>query len=117
MHSQRVAARLRRRKSIRKRVVGSKARPRMAVFRSARHIYVQLVDDVDGVTLVSASTLDLSGSEVGDKKSAARAVGELVAERALAKGVSEVVFDRGGFVYHGRVASLADGARAGGLLF
>jgi large subunit ribosomal protein L18 len=110
------AARGRRHNRLRKRLAGTAARPRLVVSRSARHIFVQVVDDVVGRTLVSASTMeaDLRGFE-GDKTAKAKKVGELVAERAKAAGVDEVVFDRGGNKYHGRVAAIADGAREGGL--
>jgi large subunit ribosomal protein L18 len=110
------AARGRRHNRLRKRLAGTAARPRLVVSRSARHIFVQVVDDVVGKTLVSASTMeaDLRGFE-GDKTAKAKKVGELVAERAKAAGVDEVVFDRGGNKYHGRVAAIADGAREGGL--
>lgn len=112
-------ARIRRRKSIRKWISGTPERPRVAVFRSSRHIYAQIIDDVDGRTLVAASTLspELRGQEFDDKKAAAEAVGKLLAEKAKAANVGTVVFDRGGYLYHGRVAALADGARAGGLEF
>jgi large subunit ribosomal protein L18 len=110
------AARGRRHNRLRKRLAGTAARPRLVVSRSARHIFVQVVDDVVGKTLVSASTMeaDLRGFE-GDKTAKAKKVGELVAERAKAAGVEAVVFDRGGNKYHGRVAAIADGAREGGL--
>ena len=103
---------------VRKRVSGSTARPRLVVTRSARHIYAQVVDDTQGHTIASASTLDttLRGAD-GDKRSAATAVGTLIAERAKAAGVEAVVFDRGGRKYHGRIAALADGAREAGLRF
>ena len=112
----RAAARSRRHLRVRKKVTGSATRPRLAVNRSARHIFAQLVDDGAGRTLVSASTLepDVRGAE-GDKKARAHKVGELLASRALAAGITAVVFDRGGYAYHGRVAALADGAREGGL--
>jgi large subunit ribosomal protein L18 len=112
----RAAARARRHLRVRKKVTGSANRPRLAVKRSARHIFAQLVDDGAGRTLVSASTLepDVRGTE-GDKKARAHKVGELLASRALAAGITAVVFDRGGYAYHGRVAALADGAREGGL--
>ena len=111
-------ARLRRHNRLRKRVVGTAERPRMVVNRSTRHIHVQVVDDTERRTLVSASTLDASirGTE-GDKSAHARAVGTLVAERAKAVGITAVVFDRGGNRYAGRIAALADGAREGGLDF
>src|SRR5438309_4741445 len=111
-------ARVRRHRRVRKRVVGVATHPRLAVFRSARHIYAQVIDDTTGRTVASASTLD--SSLRGDKKKksdAATAVGALVAERAKTAGVSKVIFDRGGYAYHGRVAKLADGAREGGLEF
>jgi len=113
-------ARLRRHRRIRKRVVGSVDRPRLNVFRSLRHIYAQVIDDEAGNTLVSASTLDadLRGRIEGlSKGEQARLVGELVARRALEKGIREVVFDRGGYSYHGRVRSVAEAARSGGLIF
>jgi len=103
---------------VRKRVTGTPARPRLVVTRSSRHITAQVVDDLAGHTLASASTLevDLRASD-GDKSARARQVGVLVAERAKAKGVQAVVFDRGGNAYHGRIAALADGARESGLTF
>ena len=109
-------ARTRRHRRVRKKVVGTAARTRLAVFRSNRHIYAQVIDDTAGATLASASTMDaaLRSSATGTVD-AAKAVGELVAERAKAAGISAVVFDRGGFRYHGRVAALCDGARSGGL--
>jgi large subunit ribosomal protein L18 len=111
-------SRTRRHLRVRKKVSGSTARPRLVVFRSTRHIYVQVVDDVAARTLVSASTLDegVRGGD-GDKKALAAAVGRLVAERAKAAGIDKVVFDRGGYRYHGRIAALADAAREGGLDF
>ena len=109
-------ARLRRHVRVRKRISGTEERPRLVVTRSTKHITVQVVDDTAGRTLASASTMeaDLRSFE-GDKSAKARKVGELVAERAKAKGVSSAVFDRAGNKYHGRVAALADGAREGGL--
>jgi large subunit ribosomal protein L18 len=109
-------ARSRRHLRVRKRVTGTAARPRLVVNRSSRHVFVQVVDDVVGKTLASASTMeaDLRGFE-GDKTAKARKVGELVGERAKAAGVESVVFDRGGNRYHGRVAAIADGARDAGL--
>ncbi|MEP6462937.1 MAG: 50S ribosomal protein L18 [Frankiaceae bacterium] len=110
--------RARRHFRVRKRVSGTESRPRLVVTRSARHIYAQVVDDSAGHTLASASTLDASlRSAEGDKKTRARAVGALVAERAKTAGIEAVVFDRGGNRYSGRVAALADGAREGGLNF
>ena len=112
------AARNRRQLRIRKRITGTAARPRLVVNRSARHMFVQVVDDSKGVTVAYASTLeaDLRALD-GDKTAKAKRVGELVAERAKAVGVDGVVFDRAGNKYHGRVAALADGAREGGLTF
>jgi large subunit ribosomal protein L18 len=109
-------ARARRHARIRKKVVGTPDRPRLVVTRSARHVFVQLVDDSKGHTVASASTLEVDlRSHDGDKTAKARKVGELVAERAKAAGVSAAVFDRGGNRYAGRVAAIADGAREGGL--
>jgi len=110
--------RSRRHLRVRKKVTGTAARPRLVVTRSARHMVVQVVDDTQGVTLASASTMeaDLRGA-TEDKTGKARKVGQLVAERAKKAGVDTVVFDRGGNRYHGRVAALADGAREGGLTF
>ena len=104
----------------RKRVSGTSARPRLVVTRSAHHISAQVVDDVAGHTLASASTLELrqlAGDERGDKSALARRVGSLVSERAKDMGIDAVVFDRGGSAYHGRIAALADGARENGLVF
>lgn len=109
-------ARARRHRRVRKRVTGTAARPRLVVTRSLRQIYAQVVDDTSGRTLVSASSLDASlRGASGDKKAAAQAVGELVAQRAKQAGIVAVVFDRAGNRYAGRVAALADGARSGGL--
>jgi large subunit ribosomal protein L18 len=110
--------RSRRHLRVRKKVTGTPARPRLVVTRSARHMMVQVVDDTQGVTLASASTMeaDLRGAS-DDKTAKARKVGQLVAERAKKAGVETVVFDRGGNKYHGRVAAVADGAREGGLTF
>ena len=110
------AARGRRHLRLRKKVVGTSARPRLVVTRSSRHVFVQVVDDTVGRTLASASTMEADlRSHDGDKTAKARRVGELLAERARAAGVDAVVFDRGGNKYHGRVAAIADGAREGGL--
>ena len=108
-----------RRYRIRRRVVGSLERPRLSVFRSSKHIYAQVIDDLHGVTLAAASSReDLATRVEGKGKSAvSTAVGKLLAERAREKGVEKVCFDRGGYLYHGRVKALADGARAGGLNF
>ena len=111
------AQRLKRHKRVRAKISGTPEMPRLNVFRSEANIYAQVIDDVAGVTLVSASSLDKACEGYGGNIAAATAVGKLVAERALAKGIDTVVFDRGGYVYHGRVAALADGAREGGLKF
>ena len=105
---------------VRKKVMGSSERPRMAVFRSLKHIYAQIIDDETGNTLVSASSLDPELRErlaQGGNQAAAKAVGELIANKALENGIQQVVFDRGGYLYHGRVAALAEAARAAGLTF
>ena len=110
------AARMRRQVRGRKKIAGTAARPRLVVSRSSRHVFVQVVDDTNGRTVASASTMeaDLRSFE-GDKTAKARKVGELLAERARSAGVEAVVFDRGGNKYHGRIAAIADGAREGGL--
>ena len=112
------AARRRRHFRVRKKVRGTEQRPRLAVFRSNKHVYAQVIDDVGGRTLVSASTMETTarGSATGTV-AAAKAVGQRVGERAKAEGIATVVFDRGGFKFHGRVAAVADGARATGLEF
>ncbi len=111
-------SRLKRHLRIRKNIKGSTARPRLSVFRSLKNIYAQLIDDEKGVTLVSASSLEAAFDKgYGGNKDAAAEVGKLLASRALEKGIKTVVFDRSGYLYHGRVASLADGAREGGLEF
>jgi large subunit ribosomal protein L18 len=116
--SARTASRLRRQVRGRKKISGTAERPRLVVTRSARHITVQVVDDLVGKTLASASTMEVDVRSIaGDKTAKARKVGELVAERAKGLGVESVVFDRAGNKYHGRVAALADGAREGGLAF
>jgi large subunit ribosomal protein L18 len=103
---------------IRRKLRGSAARPRLAVFRSVAHIYAQVIDDAEGKTLVSASSVDKGGKTTkGGNVAAAKAIGKLVAERAKEKGITKVVFDRGGYQYHGRVKALADAARAAGLEF
>jgi large subunit ribosomal protein L18 len=106
-------ARVRRHARVRKRIAGSGDVPRLAVYRSNRHIYAQLIDDVQARTIAAASDADVKAG--GDKSARAKAVGELLAKRAKEAGVERVVFDRGGRLYHGRVAALADGAREGGL--
>jgi large subunit ribosomal protein L18 len=110
-------ARLRRHKRIRGKISGTAERPRLCVFRSQNNIYAQIIDDVKGVTLVAASSLDKAITGNGGNKEAARAVGKLVAEKAAEKKITDVVFDRGGNIYHGRVKELAEGAREGGLNF
>ncbi len=113
-------ARKRRHFRVRKKIHGTAQRPRLSVYRSLRHIYAQLIDDIAGQTLVSASTQEPSLREqlpVTMNKEAAQRVGELLAKRALEKGIESVVFDRGGYIYHGRVKALAEGARENGLKF
>jgi large subunit ribosomal protein L18 len=102
---------------IRKKISGSEASPRLAVFRSNTEIYAQLIDDSNGKTLVAASSRDKGFAKQGNKTEIAKSVGKLIAEKATSKGISSVVFDRGGYLYHGRVKSLAEGAREGGLVF
>ena len=109
------AARKRRHVRVRKRLRGTAERPRLAVFRSNKHIYAQVIDDISGRTIAAASTLEAEGKADGTKSDEAKAVGALVAQRASASGVTAVVFDRGGFMYHGRVAQVAEGAREAGL--
>jgi large subunit ribosomal protein L18 len=113
-------ARLKRKKRIRKKISGTPQRPRLSVFRSARHTYAQVVDDIAGHTLAAASTMEQeakSGPNFENKVEAAKYVGKLIGERALGKGIKEVVFDRNGFLYHGRIKSLSEGARDAGLVF
>jgi large subunit ribosomal protein L18 len=104
-------------KRIRRKLSGTSARPRLAVFRSVAHIYAQVIDDAAGATVVSASSVDKGGKTNGGNVAAAKAIGKLVAERAKEKGIKSVVFDRGGYQYHGRVKALADAAREAGLEF
>lgn len=116
----RLEARLKRHRRIRKHVTGNENRPRLCVFRSAKHIYAQIVDDEKGETLASASSLSKSfllKMKNGSNISAAKIVGSLIAEEALKKGIKDVVFDRGGYLYHGRVKALAESAREQGLVF
>ena len=118
--SPKLMARLKRKKRIRKRIHGMQDRPRLSIFRSASHIYAQIIDDIIGQTLVSASTLDKDYKQnpvAGKKQEIAKAVGALVAKRALDKGITKVVLDRNGFLYHGRIKALSDGAREAGLEF
>ena len=116
--NKKAVARKRRHTRVRKRVTGTTARPRLVVSRSSRHLFVQVVDDSAGTTLASASTMeaDLRAFD-GDKSAKAKKVGELLAQRAKDKGIERVVFDRSGYLYHGRVKALAEGAREGGLVF
>jgi large subunit ribosomal protein L18 len=116
MTQNRQVAKDRRHRRVRKKVRGTAARPRLAVFRSNKHIYAQVIDDVAGVTLASASTAEKSFTGTGATVDAAKQVGTLLGERAKGAGVETVVFDRGGFSYHGRVAAIADGARESGLV-
>jgi large subunit ribosomal protein L18 len=114
------AARLKRKKRIRKKVVGTAERPRLTVFRSAKHVYSQIVDDTKGVTLVAAASneKEVQGTpDLGNKVAVATRVGKLLAERAMGQGIKSVVFDRNGFMYHGRVKAISDGAREAGLIF
>lgn len=120
MENKKVAARLRRRKRIRSRIQGTPERPRLNVFRSLKHIYAQAVVDTTGKTLASASTLspELQGTlKHAGNVEAAKKVGELIAKKCLEKGIPKVVFDRSGYLYHGRIKALADAARASGLIF
>ena len=111
------AQRIKRHARVRGKISGTAQCPRLDVYRSAKNIYAQVIDDVAGVTLVSASTIEKDFTEYGGNKEAAKKVGMLVAERCKAKGIENVVFDRGGYLYHGRVKELAEGAREGGLQF
>ena len=118
--SPRLVARLKRKKRIRKNMFGNQERPRLSVFRTAKHIYAQIIDDTKGITLVAASTLDKEYKDTpvdGKKQDVAKSVGNLIGKRAMDKGIKKVVFDRGGYVYTGKVKALADGARDGGLVF
>jgi len=112
--------RLARHKRVRKKISGTAERPRLSVYKSSKNIYAQLIDDINRTTLVAASTIDKEidlGGVYGGNKDAAKKVGELIAKKAVAKGISEVVFDRGGYLYHGRVRELAEAAREAGLKF
>jgi large subunit ribosomal protein L18 len=110
-------ARKKRHVRVRAKISGTAARPRLCVYRSNANIYAQIIDDVAGKTLVAASSLEKDFEGIGSNKEAAKKVGEAIARKALAAGVEEVVFDRGGYLYHGRVKELAEGAREGGLKF
>ena len=111
------AQRKKRHKRVRYKVSGTPERPRLNVYRSEKHIYAQVIDDTKGETLCSASSVEKSFSGLGSNKEAARKIGKAVAERAVKKGIETVVFDRGGYIYHGRVKELAEAAREGGLKF
>ena len=111
------AQRLKRHKRVRSKISGTAERPRLAVYRSNANISAQIIDDVNGVTLVAANTYEKDFEGIGSNKEAARKVGNTLAQRALEKGITAVVFDRGGYIYHGRVSELAEGAREGGLKF
>jgi large subunit ribosomal protein L18 len=119
LKNERVQARMKRKKRVRSRVTGTEERPRLNVFRSLKHIYAQAVIDTTGKTLVSASTLSPELQDVPKTGNieAAKKVGELIAKKCLEKGISKVVFDRSGYLYHGRVKALAEAARTGGLIF
>ncbi len=112
-------ARKRRHARVRKSVSGTAERPRLNVFRSLKHVYAQIIDDDAGVTIVATSTMDKELNDIGygGNKNAAREVGKMIAQKAVEKGIKKVVFDRGGYLYHGRVQQLAEGAREGGLEF
>ena len=110
-------ARLKRHKRVRGKIQGTTNRPRMNVFRSRSNIYAQIIDDVKGTTLVSASSTEKDFKDYGGNKEAAKEVGQIIAKRALKKKIKDVVFDRGGYIFHGRVKELAEGAREGGLNF
>ena len=109
--------RIRRHKRVRAKVFGTATRPRLCVFRSLKNIYAQIIDDENGTTLASASSLGKDFAQSGGNKEAAKKVGEAVAKAAIEKGITDVVFDRGGYIYHGRVQALAEGAREAGLKF
>ena len=111
------AQRKKRHKRVRSKISGTPERPRLNVFRSEKHIYAQVIDDTKGHTLCSASSVEKDFEGSGSNKEAAKIVGKMVAERAVAKGITVVVFDRGGYIYHGRVKELAEAAREGGLTF
>ncbi|MBF0210103.1 MAG: 50S ribosomal protein L18 [Desulfamplus sp.] len=118
--SEKYISRIKRKKRIRKKLTGTDERPRLNIFRSASHIYAQIINDIEGNTIVSASTLDKEFKDTGKKggnRDAAVTIGKIVAKRAIDKGITKVVFDRNGFLYHGRVKALSDGAREAGLQF
>lgn len=109
--------RLKRKIRIRKKLTGTAERPRLCVFRSAKHIYAQIIDDTVGKTLASASSVEKDFAKSGDKKASANSIGKLVGQRALENGIKQIVFDRNGYIYHGRIKALSDGAREAGLEF
>ena len=111
------AERIRRHKRVRRKISGTAECPRLCVFRSSKNIYAQLIDDNKGVTLVSASTLDKVFEGIGSNKNAAREIGKRLAQKAIKKSINKVVFDRSGYLYHGRISELAEGAREEGLQF
>ena len=111
------AQRLKRHARVRAKISGTTERPRLAVYRSNANIYAQIIDDIKGVTLCSASSVEKDFEGIGSNKEAAKKVGKAIGEKALAKGIETVVFDRGGYIYHGRVSELAEGAREAGLKF
>lgn len=113
----RKAKRFRRHLRVRKKIFGTPERPRLSVYRSEKNIYAQIIDDINAVTIVAASSLDKDFSAKGGNKEGAKLVGELVAKKAIDKGITDVVFDRGGYIYHGRVQQLAEAAREAGLKF
>lgn len=118
--SPKLGARIKRKKRIKKKIFGSLDRPRLSVFRSAKHIYAQIIDDLSGKTIVCASTIDkefVAGKSKGKKTQIAKDVGKLIGKRAVDKGIKKVVLDRNGFLYHGRIKALSDGARETGLKF
>jgi len=112
-----INSRIKRHRRVRAKVSGTPERPRLNVFRSSKNIYAQIIDDVNGVTLVAASSIEKDFEGSGSNKEGARKVGQLVAKKALEKGIEQVVFDRGGYIYHGRIQELAEGARECGLKF
>ncbi|MGL5614845.1 MAG: 50S ribosomal protein L18 [Sarcina sp.] len=110
-------ARVKRHLRVRKKISGTPSRPRLAVYRSEKNIYAQIIDDVNAVTLVAASSLEKGFDKAGSNKEAAKLVGEMIAKKAIEKGITDVVFDRGGYIYHGRIEALATSAREAGLKF
>ncbi len=112
-----VSRRIRIKRSIRKKISGTASRPRLTVFRSNRAVYAQMIDDVNGVTLVHASSIDLEGDRKSVNVEASKEVGKILAERAKTKGIEKAVFDRNGFLYHGKIKAMAEGAREGGIKF